>query len=261
MISLGCDIGAIATKTVILKQRDIESIDITLNEGRLSEASERSFQNVLSDCGLSLDEITHRGGTGRGVRYMSVPNSTESMISCLAKGTHWLLPSARTIINIGGLSTTIINMTGDKGKVIEYRSNRRCASGTGFFLDMAARALEMEVEDLGPAAFSATGRANINVHCAVFGESEIVTQLNEGTEPADIIAGITYAVGESAASIAKRLRVEKDIVVTGGVAKNMGVIKAIEKNLGMETAKVPLDPQIIGALGAALLAQEREAHQ
>ncbi len=257
MISLGCDIGAITTKTVILNQRKVEAVDITLNEGRLREAFQRSLQNVLSDSRVSLDQITHRGGTGWGERYMSIPHSTESMISCLAKGTHWLLPSTRTIINIGGLGTTVINIQADEGKVIEYRSNDRCASGTGFFLDMAAQALEITVEEFGSVALAANGRAHISAQCAVFGESEIVTHVNDGIDPSEIAAGITYAIGGSVASMARRLSVEPDIVVTGGVAKNVGVIKAIEEKLGVETAAIQLDSQIIGALGAALRAQER----
>ena len=182
MISLGCDIGATATKTVILKHREIEAVDITLNEGRLKDAFEQSLRNVLADSGLSFHEITYKGGTGRGERYMSFQHSSESMISCLGKGAYWLLPSVRTIIDIGGLSTAIININADGGKVIESRANRRCASGTGFFLDMAAQALEMKVEDLGPVSLAAKGRAPINAHCAVFGESETVTQLNLGME-------------------------------------------------------------------------------
>lgn len=257
MISLGCDIGAIATKTVIVKDGSIAAYDITPNKGQLAQAAQHSVQRVLSHTGISLDEITHRAGTGWGEKYMPFSRTSESMISCLAKGAHWIEPAARTVVNIGGLSTTIVSINGERGQVIEYRTNDRCASGTGFFLELSAQALELKIEELGPISLSAKGRAHISAQCAVFGESEIVTHVNDGAEPADIVAGITYAIGASVASMVKRLSVEREIVVTGGVAKNEGVVKALEEKLGVETADVQLDSQIICALGAALLALER----
>jgi len=257
MISLGCDIGAIATKTVIFKDGSIAAYDITPNKGQLAQAAQHSVERVLSQTGISLDEITHRAGTGWGEKYIPFSRTCESMISCLAKGAHWIEPAARTVVNIGGLGATIVSINGERGKVIEYRTNDRCASGTGFFLELAAQALELEVEELGPVSLSAKGRAHISAQCAVFGESEIVTHVNDGAEPADIAAGITYSIGASVASMVKRLSVEKEIVVTGGVAKNKGVVKALEEKLGVETADVQLDSQVICALGAALLAIER----
>ena len=257
MMSLGCDIGAIATKSVMLKNGTLVAHDITRNDGRLTQAAQQSAQNVLSKMGISLNEIEHRGGTGWGERYIPFAHSSESMISCLAKGAHWMVPATRTVVNIGGLSTTIVRISGEGGRVLEYRTNDRCASGTGFFLEMAAHALELEVEELGQVSLSAKGRAHVSAQCAVFGESEIVTHVNDGVDPADIVAGITYSVGASVASMVKRLSLEREIVVTGGVAKNAGVIKALEEKLGVETVSIQLDSQIIGAVGAALLAQER----
>ena len=257
MLSLGCDLGAIATKTVLINNGKLESYDITLNQGRMRDAAQRSLDHVLSEAGLSLDEVVHRGGTGWGERYIPFEHSSESMIRCLAKGAHWMERESRTVLNIGGLSSTIISMNPDGAQVIEYRTNDRCASGTGFFLELAAQALELKVEELGHVALSAKGRAQISAQCAVFGESEIVTHVNDGIEPADIVAGITYAIGSSLASMAKRLRLEKEVVLTGGVAKNLGVVKAFEEKIGMETAKLAWDPQLTGAMGAALLAQEK----
>ncbi len=257
MTSLGCDIGAIATKSVILTNGTLVAYDVTRNGGRLNLAAERSVQAVLSKTGISLNDIKYYGGTGWGERYISFAHSSESMINCLAKGAHWTAPSARTVVNIGGLSTTIVRISGEGGRVLEYRTNDRCASGTGFFLEMAAHALELEVEELSQVSFAAKDRAHISAQCAVFGESEIVTHVNDGVDPANIVAGITYSVGASVASMVNRLGVQREIVVTGGVAKNVGVIKALEEKLGVETLRIQVDSQIIGAVGAALLAQER----
>ncbi|MBI4774490.1 MAG: 2-hydroxyglutaryl-CoA dehydratase [Deltaproteobacteria bacterium] len=259
MISLGCDIGAIATKTVILKGDRLAAFDVTLNDGKLADAARRSVLSVLGQAGLDLEEIPHFGGTGWGEKYISFPHSVESSIRCLARGAYWSVPAVRTVVDIGGLSTTIISVDGKNGKAREYRTNDRCASGTGFFLDLAAQALELKVEELGPVSLAAGGRAHISAQCAVFGESEIVTHVNEGAEPADIAAGIVYSIGTSVATMVLRLGAEKEIVATGGVAKNKAVIKALEEKLGLETVKLDVDSQIIGAIGAALNAQARNA--
>jgi predicted CoA-substrate-specific enzyme activase len=253
MISLGCDVGAIATKTVIIQDGAIAAYDVTLNEGRMKEAAQQSLQRVLSETGLTMEGIPHRGGTGWGEKYISFEHTSESMIRCLAKGAHWAVQDTRTVINIGGLSSTIISVHPDSGRVIEYRTNDRCASGTGFFLEMAAQALEVKVEDLGPISLSARKRARVSAQCAVFAESEIVTHVNDGIDPAEIVAGITYSIGASLATMARRLSLEKEVVVTGGVAKNTGVVKALEEKIGMSTASMELDPQLTGAVGAALL--------
>lgn len=257
MISIGCDVGAMATKTVIVKDGSIAAYNITPNKDQLTQAAQHSVQRALSHIGISLNEITYRAGTGQGEKYIPFSHTSVSMISCLAKGVHWAEPAARTVVDIGGLSTTVVSINRESGQVMEYRANDRCASGTGFFLELSAQALELKVEELGQISLSAKGRAYIGAQCAVFGESEIVTHVNDGVEPADIAAGTTYAIGASVASMVKRLGTEREIVVTGGVAKNEGVIKALEEKLGVETVDIQLDSQIICALGAALLALER----
>lgn len=253
--------GAIATKTVVMVDGTIAAYDVTLNQGRMKEAARRSLQRVLSETGLTLEEIPHRGGTGWGEKYIPFEHTTESMIRCLAKGAHWAVKGTRTVISIGGLSSTIISVHPDTGRVIEYRSNDRCASGTGFFLEMAAQALEVKVEDLGSISLSATKRAHVSAQCAVFGESEIVTHVNDGIDPADIVAGITYSIGASLASMAKRLALEKEVVVTGGVAKNSAVVRALEEKIAMDTAAMELDPQLTGAVGAALVILDGDKEQ
>jgi predicted CoA-substrate-specific enzyme activase len=224
----------------------------------MREAAQRSFENALATAGIAPDEIERTGGTGWGERYIPFAHTTESMISCLAGGANWMVAGARTVVDMGGLSSTIVNIDPDReGKVIEYRRNDRCASGTGFFLEMAAHALEFNVEDLGRVAMAAEGRVHISAQCAVFGESEIVTHVNDGADPAHIVAGITYAIGASMVSMANRLSLEKEIVLTGGVAKNAGVVSAFEEKTGAGTGKTTCDPQLAGAVGAALQAARK----
>ena len=251
MISLGCDVGTITAKTVILKDGEIVAFDITPNEGKLSQAVERSVQNALSKAGVTLEDIENRGGTGFGERYISFPHVTKSTISCLSRGVNRTLPSVRTVVDIGGLSTTCIHIN-DQGKVMEYRTNDRCASGTGFFLELAAQALELNVEDFSSVAASAREKVRISAQCAVFGESEIVSHINDGVDAASIVAGISLSIGSGLATTARRLGVEPEIVATGGVAKLAPVLKALEEDLGVEVQTPEWDPQLAAAIGAAL---------
>jgi len=250
---MGCDIGAIVTKTVVLNDRSVLAYDITPNRGKITQAIETSVNNVLSKARVALKEVEYCCGTGWGEKYVPFSHDKESVINCLAKGTYWMLPSARTLVDIGGLSSTAVSIN-EKGKVLEYRASDRCAAGTGFFLELAAQALELRVEDLGPVSLSAKGKVHISSQCAVFRESEIVTHVNEGVEAADIAAGISYSLALSVASMVKRLGIRSEVVVTGGVAKNECVVKALEQNLGVESKRIAVDSQLVCAIGAALSA-------
>lgn len=251
MIALGCDVGALATKTVILKDGALLGWDITPNEGRLGKVAEESLARVLKATGLRHEEITSCGGTGWGRKYIPYPHRQESQINCLSRGARLLWPTVRTVLDMGGLTTTVIHLK-EQGGVLEYRTNDRCASGTGFFIELAAQALELPLDEWDPTAGRAGGRAHIGAQCAVFGESEIISHVNDGVEPPEIVAGLTYAVGLGAATMVRRLGVVKDILLTGGVAKLQSVIRSLEENLKTETCRPPCDPQIVAAIGAAL---------
>lgn len=260
MIVLGCDVGALATKTVILKDGFLLGWDISPNEGRLVNVAEESLSRILQMTGLRQEEISAFGGTGWGRKYIPYPHRQESQINCLARGTRRLRPSVRTVVDIGGLSTTVIHLK-EQGGILEYRTNDRCASGTGFFIELAAQAMELRLDELDPTARRAKKRAHIGAQCAVFGESEIISHVNDGVEPPEIVAGLTYAVGLGAATMVRRLGVVKDILVTGGVAKLQSVIRSLEENLETETFLPDCDPQIVAAIGAALAGAEFKQNQ
>ena len=149
MIVLGCDVGALATKTVILKDGSLSAWDITPNEGRLGKVAKESLARVLQITGLRQEEISAYGGTGWGRKYIPYLHRQESQINCLARGTRRLQPSVRTVVDIGGLTTTVIHLK-EQGGVLEYRNNDRCASGTGFFIELAAQAMELPLDELDP---------------------------------------------------------------------------------------------------------------
>lgn len=257
MLILGCDVGAIATKTVIFGDNGIVAYDITANNGNLKKIVETSVDNVISKAGMLLDCIEVKAGTGMGEQYIPFDHITEGIIKCLAVAVHRIHPHTRTIVDMGGLVTTVISIN-EKGKVLEYRTSDKCASGSGFFLKLAAQALELKVEDLGNIIIPCGERAHMGTQCAVFGESEIVSHMNDGEEPEKIAAGINYSLGSSVATMINRLGGIQDIVATGGVAKNKSVLRAIEEILGMEVITLSsIDEQLVGALGAAMCAQQR----
>ncbi|MFH1137441.1 MAG: acyl-CoA dehydratase activase [Pseudomonadota bacterium] len=257
MLALGCDMGALAAKTVLLEDGRLIDHDVTTTDGLLAGAANVSLQRILDRTGLTLRDLPRRGGTGWGRKYINYDHHPETIINCLAAGAFFLRPGARTVVDLGGLTAAVINLN-DQGKVLEYRNNDRCASGTGFFVELAAQALELRLEELNRVVASATGRVHIGAQCAVFGESEIVSHVNQGVEPADILAGVVYAIGAGAATTVRRLGVVPEILVSGGVAKLDGVLAALSEKLGVEAVRPEVDPQIVGALGAALIAARRE---
>ncbi len=256
MFVLGCDVGAMATKTVLLDNGSLAAFNITPNEGRLIEAIERSVADVLSIVGMTIEHVQACGGTGRGDKYISFPHHREGTMNCLARGALWASPETRTIVDMGGLSSTALSIN-EHGKVLEYRSNDRCAAGTGFFMELAAQALDLALDDFGPMSATAKDRVKMSSQCAVFRESEIVTHMNEGVGVPEIVAGINHSIGTSTGILVRRLGINPEMTVTGGVAKNSGVVKALEENVGTRATTADVDPQLIGAVGAALGAAQK----
>ena len=253
MISLGCDAGAITTKSAIIRDGNLLAADVTPNDGKPTQAVELSVENVLCLAGIRAEAVQFWAGTGSGEKYIRFPHQGKSLIACLARAANWALPSARTLVDIGGLTSTCISLN-ETGRAMEYRTSDRCASGTGFFLELAAQALELKLEELSTVAAGARGRARISAQCAVFGESEIVTHVNDGVDAANIMAGISYSIGSGLATMARRLGVQPEVVATGGVAKLGSVLEALGELLGLEVHRPDWDPQLAAAIGAALCA-------
>ena len=171
---------------------------------------------------------------------------------CHAKGAHWLFPSARTVIDIGAESSKVMRLNEDGG-VEDFAGNDKCAAGTGIFLDTMAKAMEVPVEEAGELSLNYTEKARISSMCAVFAESEVVSHIHRGTSRNDILAGIHESIADRVFGMSNRVGIKDDVVLTGGVALNIGMVKALEEKLERKIY-VPEDPRITGALGAALIA-------
>ncbi|MBF0224303.1 MAG: 2-hydroxyglutaryl-CoA dehydratase [Desulfobacterales bacterium] len=255
MIVAGCDIGSLTAKAVILKDDAILSYSVMRAKTKPEESANLVIQDALNKAQIKIEDISFIIGTGYGKEHISFANKVESEIACHAKGAWFNIPSVRTVIDIGGQDAKAIKID-DNGNVIRYIYNDKCASGTGRFLEVMAESLEVKLDEMGEISKKSNNVIKISNQCVIFAETEVVSLVNEGAEIPDIINGIHRAMANRAASIAKSIGIIEDVAFTGGVAKNAGLVFALSHALGLEV-KVPLvDPQINGALGAALMAKQ-----
>jgi len=254
MITAGCDIGSLTAKAVILQDGKILASEVILASAQPEKSSMEVMKRALEKAGINMEDIEYCVGTGYGRKHIPFMNSPESEIACHGRGAVWQVPSARTVVDIGGQDAKAIKVD-EKGNVERYVYNDKCASGTGRFLEIIADALEIKLEDMGAISGKATEKLTLSNQCVVFAETEIISLVNEGKEIADIINALHQAVANRAASLARGILVAPDAVMTGGVAKNAGMFAALEKALGVKLHSVD-NPQINGALGAALFAAE-----
>ena len=255
MIVAGCDVGSLTGKAVIMKDGVILSSSVVPTNPIPQRTADNAMKAALEKAGLKLEQVEHVVSTGYGREKITFANSNVTEITCHGKGAYWLVPEARTVMDIGGQDYKVI-LLGDKGEVLNFRMNNKCAAGTGRFLEVMARALGLELDELGSVSLKSTSPATITSQCSVFAESEVVTLIAEGTELPDIVAAIHKSIAGRLIPMVKEIKPRREYVITGGVAKNAGVVKFLEDELG-EIRKIPVDPQIVGAVGAALIAKER----
>ncbi|MEE9199757.1 MAG: acyl-CoA dehydratase activase, partial [Dehalococcoidia bacterium] len=226
-----------------------------VHQGIVNEAAARAcMEATMVEAGVGQDELEFIVTTGYGRSLVSFGHKNVTEISCHARGAHYLFPEVRTVIDIGGQDSKVISLDGE-GRVAGFNMNDKCAAGTGRFLEVLARALGVALEDMGRLSLSSTAPAQVSSLCTVFAESEIVSLSAQGSSQVDIIAGLHEAIGRRLQSLVKGVGVRPRVMMSGGVAKNQGVVRVLERLLGTEII-IPDEPQIVGALGAALYALE-----
>jgi predicted CoA-substrate-specific enzyme activase len=256
MITAGCDIGSRTAKAVILEGDDIITSAVIPAKLDPRKSAEDVIKLALDQAGLSMDSLTHIVGTGYGQKEIPYAGKLESEIVCHARGAWWNRPSARMIIDIGGQDSKVVKID-EGGNVIRYSYNDKCAAGTGRFLEIMADALGVPLEEMGARAEASSERISISSQCVIFAETEVVSLVNEGRDINDILNALHRAMANRVASQARSLEVEEDVIMTGGVAKNAGVFDALSEGIKHRIKALEgIDPQINGALGAALIARE-----
>ena len=257
MLVAGIDIGSITTEALLFdKDMGIVGYTILQTGADSRKTAEIALEKVLAYPGKDTSDISYTISTGCGRKRAAFAKESVTEITCLAKGVNYLFPDARTIIDIGGQDTKVIRVN-EKGRVVEFEMNDKCAAGTGRFIEVMAKALNVDLDKIGDISLGHKKDLTISSICTVFAESEVISLVSEGEELEDILYGIHRAIADRTMGLINRLGgVEKEVIMAGGVAKNIGVVKALEKVMNT-SLKIYVEPQIIGALGAAILALEK----
>ena len=251
----GIDSGSTSTDVVILdKDQNIVTGIILPTGAGAAIGAERALEEALKDAGLQRGDIDAMVTTGYGRTAISDGDKSITEITCHARGAHFLNPEVRTVIDIGGQDSKVIRLD-ENGAVANFVMNDKCAAGTGRFLEMMARTMEMSLDDMGKAGLSYKEDITISSMCTVFAESEVVSLIAQNKATDDIVHGLNKAVASKTAALAKRVGGEERYMMTGGVSKNQGLVKTLEEKLGT-TLVISDKAQLCGALGAALFAKD-----
>jgi predicted CoA-substrate-specific enzyme activase len=257
MIVAGCDVGSLSGEAVIMVDDLIIASEIMRVRPRPEQTAHEVMAKALDRANLTVEDIDYCVSTGYGREKIPFANSTISEISCHGKGAHWANCNVRTVIDIGGQDCKVIRV--DRlGYMIDFAMNDKCAAGTGRFLEGMAKVLGVDLQDLGPISFNARSPIRITKTCTVLAQFDVLCMLNDGKERVDIAAGINRAMAERIGKLTKRVGIQQELTITGGVAKNTAVVHHLQDVLGERIVVLDgIDPQIVGALGAALFARER----
>lgn len=252
MITAGIDIGSISTKAAIMRDGVLLGTRVISTGYHAELSGNKVFDDILSELGITRESIDRTVATGYGRKSMAAADKAITEIMCHAAGAHYLNPQIRSIIDIGGQDSKAIVMD-DKGKVINFVMNDKCAAGTGRFLEVMAGALEIDLNQFGDISLSADRPAKISSLCTVFAESEVISLIAKGEKRENIVAGIHESISARISAMMMRIGVREPVMITGGVAKNMGVVRALEKMIHTPIAVLKY-AQENGAIGAAFLA-------
>jgi len=250
---LGIDFGSTTGKAVILDDSGTIIASEVSHKGAVSdEGVKAALASVFEQSGLTINDIARTVATGYGRRMLDVADRTLTEITCHARGAVALVPEVRMVIDIGGQDSKVIAID-QNGLVDQFAMNDRCAGGTGKFLETLARAVNVELDDMGPMALQATEYPQVSSLCATFAETEVISLLAEGQGKTEVLAGVHAALSKRISGLVNRVGLRNPLVMTGGVARNPAAVKHLEQTLGA-TLIIPEKPQIAGALGAALFA-------
>ncbi len=253
--SAGVDVGSTQTKAVVIdEKRRIVGRSLIDTGANVIMAAEKAYFKALEDSRIREEEVEYIIGTGYGRYKVTFGNTQVTEISCHARGAAQMFPGTRTVLDMGGQDTKAIRV-GHNGEIIDFCMNDKCAAGTGRFLGAAATALDIPLPDLGPTAMKAERPVRISTTCTVFAESEVLSWLGKGKKIEDILMGVHQSIAKRSIGLLRRVGIEDQVTFTGGVAKNNGMIFALEDNLAIHL-NVSEDSHYMGALGAALFAMD-----
>lgn len=252
---MGIDIGSGTSKGVITKDGESIAVEILASGINYNEVALKLREKLTAKARLDPKEIAYAIATGHGSKNVSFCQEQVSDIRCCARGINRIYPSARTIVDIQGQSSQVISID-EKGHVINHAASEKCATGSGRFFNILANVLQLELADIGSLSLTSNKPIYLNTGCAVFCESEVVTRVSEGVPVEDILAGAVKVFAEKMGALINRVGMRKQCAISGGGTLNPGIVKALEQKLKTQLL-VPQQPQLVTALGAACLAEEK----
>jgi predicted CoA-substrate-specific enzyme activase len=250
----GIDIGSGTSKGVITKDGKLLAYHLLASGVNYRMAAQKLREKLLVKAGLLAEDIACTVTTGHGTGIIPFSNQQVVDIQCCAKGINHIFPSVRTVIDVQGQSSQVIQLD-EKGQVINFAISEVCASGSGRFLEVIANVLQLELKDIGPLSLKSENPVTFTTGCAVFGESEAISRVSEGISKEDILAGVHKALAGKISALIDRVGLEEPCAISGGGGLNVGLIRRIEE-LGVQLL-VPPQPQLVNALGAAIIAEKQ----
>jgi predicted CoA-substrate-specific enzyme activase len=251
---LGIDIGSVNTKVVITADEELAFFHLIPSGANYRTASQKAIDEVLKKAGLALGDITAMVATGCGAAGAEFIGQQTSDISCCARGVHRIFPGVRTVIDIGGQASKVLRVN-NEGRATNFMVSERCAAGSGRFMQIIARVLQIDIKDAGALSLKSENPIIYTTSCAVFGESEAISRVAEGTPKEDILAGVQNAIAVKISNLIDRVGLEEECAMVGGGALDVGLVKRTMDRLGIPL-RVPEQPQLMAAYGAALVARE-----
>ncbi len=259
MIFAGVDIGSSSAQTVLLSNENIIASASMIAKPAPELSARCVMAAALSQAGTRERDIVFCISTGYGREKISFASDTVSEISCIVKGAFWLNPSTRTVIDIGAQDNKVISVTPD-GRLNDFIMNDKCAAGSGRFLEKIAGTFGLQISEFGALALSADKPAPIQNNCPVYVNFDALSCMSEGWTKASIALSAVEILCKRLMNASGRIKIQEQVCITGGVAKNKAVMKSLQRNIGIPILQLPVDPQIVGALGAAVFAKERYHH-
>jgi benzoyl-CoA reductase subunit D len=255
---VGIDAGSKNTKVVVLKDNQILSTDFVLSGFDQEQSAEQALKRALNKAMLTREDVEHITVTGAGMEAISFANDNITTITANGRGANFIFPSARTVIDIGAEEGRVIRID-ELGKVKDFGINEKCAAGAGAFIEAMSRALEVDIDTMGELSLKSTKQIPMNAQCTIFAESEVVSLIHQKTSKEDIIRAVHDAIADRNTSMVRQIGIEKEVALIGGVAKNIGFVESMNRNLGFDllVSNEVVSPEYVSALGAALVARDK----
>jgi len=258
MITAGIDAGSKFTKVVILNDKTILSMASVLSGFDQEKSAEEALDSALEKGKIQREDIKHMTVTGAGMEAIFFTNDKVTTITANGRGANFLFPSARTVIDIGAEEGKVLRID-EQGKVKDFGINEKCAAGAGAFIEAMSRALEVDINMMGELSQKSTKQIPMNAQCTIFAESEVVSLIHQKTAKEDIIRAVHDAIADRNTSMLRQIGIEKEVALIGGVAKNIGFVDSMNRNLGFNllVPNDPVSPEYVTALGAAVVARDK----